>query len=342
MSVSRSRTAERLARLALIAAALLALALPTVSPSSASATSGDYGRIASATALRYCSDTRCSSQTTVPANASVQVWCWRDGGSYKGTPRWFRVRYGSDGWVSAADMNPQPSVPYCNSLKPNERLYAGQSLWSTNSAYRVVMQSDGNFVLYRGSSAYWASRTQASNAYVVMQGDGNLVVYNSAGTALWNSGTSNAGSNVVMQDDGNFVLYTGSTALFATSWHRTLGQTQASNTGVAGNCTWYAYERIKQAQGSYPRLWGDAHNWNDAAQQTGWLVRSSPGTHSIVVFERSSPTSVGHVAWVDGIQLRSDGLWIHIWEMNRTTLNQITNRWVKHTSGMSYIMDRTL
>jgi surface antigen len=228
-----------------------------------------------------------------------------------------------------------------NHLGAGETLSANQSLHSNNWSYTAAMQGDGNFVLYTPSGARWSSRTGGQNgASIVMQGDGNLVMYKN-GAVLWHTGTAGYnGASLAMQDDGNLVMYRNGAALWATSWHWTRGTTQASNTGAAGNCTWYAYERFKQFSGVYPSISGNAYAWNENAAARGWLVLNSPATQSVVVFEPGvqGASSLGHVAWVDFMQPRSDGTYIHVWEMNWKGLNIISDRWVKHVSGMSYIM----
>lgn len=231
-----------------------------------------------------------------------------------------------------------------NVLRAGESLGANQYLRSGNGAYTAAMQGDGNFVLYTPGGARWSTRTGGQNgAGIAMQGDGNLVMYRN-GAAIWHTGTAGyTGSQLVMQDDGNLVLYRGGTPLWATSWHWQRGQTQSSNTGVSGNCTWYAYERFRQFTGVYPYLSGvgDAYTWNETAAARGWLVLNSPATQSLVVFERGTggaSSTGGHVAWVDFMQARSDGTYVHVWEMNWRGLGVVSERWVKHIAGMSYIM----
>lgn len=56
---------------------------------------------------------------------------------------------------------------------------------------RAVMQTDGNFNLYNGSTGTWNSATWGNpNARLVMQDDGNLVVYSSDTRVLWSSAKS--------------------------------------------------------------------------------------------------------------------------------------------------------
>lgn len=95
-----------------------------------------------------------------------------------------------------------------NILAQNQTLTPGQSLIASGTPYQVVMQTDGNLVVYGNNGALWNSQTSGdTGAYAVMQGDGNLVVYGPGG-AIWNSHTSgNPGAYAIMQGDGNFVVY---------------------------------------------------------------------------------------------------------------------------------------
>jgi len=88
-------------------------------------------------------------------------------------------------------------------------LYAGQSVRSNNGQHRLVMQADGNLVLYHINKARFSTGTAGSGANrAVFQSDGNLVVYTAAGQAKWNSRTSgNYVARLVLQDDGNLVIY---------------------------------------------------------------------------------------------------------------------------------------
>jgi hypothetical protein len=94
-------------------------------------------------------------------------------------------------------------------LAPGERLNPGQSLFAGDGRYQLIMQTDGNLVLYQDGAARWYSNTRPSNSYAIMQTDGNLVVYDTTGRALWNSGTRGYDNAfLALQDDGNLVMYT--------------------------------------------------------------------------------------------------------------------------------------
>lgn len=101
----------------------------------------------------------------------------------------------------------------------NTSLYPGQSLLTPDHKYKLVLQRDGNLVIYSQSRAIWASGTNGKQAsQLSMQPDGNLVIYNTQGSALWSSGTSNNGqSRLVMQQDGNLVIYNTTRSTWSTN-----------------------------------------------------------------------------------------------------------------------------
>jgi len=97
----------------------------------------------------------------------------------------------------------------CGEMAANVSLAANQSLASCNGDYSLIMQGDGNLVLYQGSTPLWASNTPGSGAdKAIMQGDGNFVLYTSSGTPVWASNTAgNTGAYLSVQNDGNVVVY---------------------------------------------------------------------------------------------------------------------------------------
>jgi hypothetical protein len=118
-----------------------------------------------------------------------------------------------------------------DTLQPDQSLAADQRITSNNGRAFLIMQGDGNFVLYeswRGRDVpVWASGTNGhEGASTIMQGDGNLVVYTADGQALWDSGTwDNPGGHLVLQDDGNAVIYAqDGRALWASNTYRQSGR----------------------------------------------------------------------------------------------------------------------
>ncbi|MFB0830309.1 lectin [Brevibacillus laterosporus] len=102
-------------------------------------------------------------------------------------------------------------------LDPGEKLVRGQYLKSTNGEYQLVMQDDGNLVLYGRGRALWNSNTHGQAASnLIMQGDGNLVIYGYP-HAIWHSNThNNPGARLVVQNDGNVVIYLAQKAIWWT------------------------------------------------------------------------------------------------------------------------------
>lgn len=84
----------------------------------------------------------------------------------------------------------------------NSGLFYGQSIpegttiYSQNDGYRLILQDDGNLVLYNSENTpSFCTGTSGSGSgdFLAMQTDGNLVLYNSSDTALWDSGTQGTG-----------------------------------------------------------------------------------------------------------------------------------------------------
>lgn len=102
----------------------------------------------------------------------------------------------------------------CGTLTANQSLASNQSLVSCDGRFNLIMQGDGNLVLYEGSTVLWASNTVNSAATkATMQGDGNFVLYTASGSPVWASNTAgNSGAKIQLQNDGNLVIYSASGA----------------------------------------------------------------------------------------------------------------------------------
>lgn len=111
-------------------------------------------------------------------------------------------------WASSTQARPTP--PCAGQwLNSGERLNAGQSRTSCDGRFQLIMQGDGNLVLYQKRvGPVWESATQASGAFAVMQGDGNFVVYDGGGRSIWHTGSQGQGARLAVQSDSNLVIYT--------------------------------------------------------------------------------------------------------------------------------------
>ncbi|GLS17681.1 hypothetical protein GCM10007874_06960 [Labrys miyagiensis] len=98
-----------------------------------------------------------------------------------------------------------------NMLNPGQSLFTNQSLNSNDGRFTLILQTDGNLVLYRTQDhrALWATGTNGQDTHhAIMQGDGNFVLYHENNTAAWASGTNGKpGSYLILQNDGNLVIY---------------------------------------------------------------------------------------------------------------------------------------
>jgi LysM repeat protein len=93
-------------------------------------------------------------------------------------------------------------------LQNGEKLEVGQKLTSSNGAYEVVLQDDGNFVLYAGEKAVWSTKTNGQDVVrAEVQKDGNFVLY-TPDKPVWHTDTKGAKDvRLILQDDRNLVLY---------------------------------------------------------------------------------------------------------------------------------------
>ncbi|MEI6169996.1 MAG: S8 family serine peptidase [Candidatus Saccharibacteria bacterium] len=110
--------------------------------------------------------------------------------------------------INVGGATPPPVIVTPNYLSLNQALSINSSIVSPNGQYRLIMQGDGNLVLYSPNRATWWTSTQNTGANIfIVQGDSNMVVYSPV-RYVWASFTQNRGGKTLyMQDDGNLVLY---------------------------------------------------------------------------------------------------------------------------------------
>ncbi|MCC9310810.1 hypothetical protein LN042_27700 [Kitasatospora sp. RB6PN24] len=108
-----------------------------------------------------------------------------------------------------------PTKPAPVRIATGQAFGAGQRLTSGDTA--LTMQSDGNLVQYlvrpdcQNGPVLWASNTYGNpGAYAIMQSDGNFVVYRAGGAgALWSSGTWNQSGATASLDGGALRVHNG-------------------------------------------------------------------------------------------------------------------------------------
>jgi hypothetical protein len=75
-------------------------------------------------------------------------------------------------------------------LQANQMLGINQQLISNNGWLNLILQEDGNLVLYRTQvgQPLWASNTSGQPVHhLLMQADGNLVAYSLQDVAMWST-----------------------------------------------------------------------------------------------------------------------------------------------------------
>jgi len=81
-----------------------------------------------------------------------------------------------------------------------------QFLTSPNGLNRLIMQADGNLVLYNGGRALWATGTLGANRVLLMRTDGYATVYR-GNDAVWYTPTGgHPGSALAVTNDGNVIV----------------------------------------------------------------------------------------------------------------------------------------
>jgi lysozyme len=137
--------------------------------------------------------------------STYTLWQYTDAASVpgiSGTVDQSRFR-GSRGALTSVA---QPNVPA--SVSAPRALTAYQSLRSPNRQYRLVLQGDGNLVVFGMGHALWSSRTNGHpGARLALQPEGRAVVYSSSREQLWTSGNAQgSGAVLTIQDNGDLVL----------------------------------------------------------------------------------------------------------------------------------------
>lgn len=99
-----------------------------------------------------------------------------------------------------------------NILYQDQTLYFGDWM-NVKPGFRLIMQLDGNCVLYDSGNPVWDTKTSGNvDSSITMQRDGNLVVYKPGGVPIWASQTGGVGKGpfrLVLQQDRNLVIYDG-------------------------------------------------------------------------------------------------------------------------------------
>lgn len=92
-----------------------------------------------------------------------------------------------------------------NTLKPGEMLEVGDCLVSNNRKFKLILQKDGNLILFKGQNEIeWSSNTLTDSASSLKMGeDGNLMLNKKNLTSYWSTNNSPArGAELILNDEG--------------------------------------------------------------------------------------------------------------------------------------------
>ncbi|KWA10513.1 protease pro-enzyme activation domain-containing protein [Burkholderia territorii] len=295
------------------------------------------------TNLGFAAPTLYSAQATTPS--IFRDITYGSNGAYSAGSGWdFVTGWGTPVVTTLQSSICAPTTPiYGGIISEGTTLKPAQVVYSASQSHRLVMQNDGNLVLYNAASgaALWNSGTSGNaGAYAVFQTDGNFVVYSTSGKALWFSSTSSGshGQALVVQDDGNMVIYASSVPVFATAtstagmtnsssgpavWSGgvTLGSGQSLASGNGANVL------VMQGDGNLVLLRQGVPRWNSATYNHPGAYAAMQTDGNLVVY---SPAGVP--LWYSGTN-GNPGAATYIQDDGNLVIYAQAPRWNTNTSG---------
>jgi len=98
-----------------------------------------------------------------------------------------------------------------DTLRSGQKIHEGDYLRSKDGRFKLLMQGDGNLVIYGVNKVVWSSGTHGQGCTpfkLILRKNGNLIIRDKD-SRIWASDTSGKGSHpvsLVMQNDGNLVM----------------------------------------------------------------------------------------------------------------------------------------
>lgn len=181
---------------------------------------------------------------------------------------------------------------------------------------RLVLQSDGNFVIYhlsnggQSSQAVWATGTNGWAVRATMQADGNLVLLHPIGVCGWATGTNNTskeGASLILQDNGNAVICAKNGRIFWETRTRRLMLSQRDRLQV-GEILLPGQE-LQSLNGKYKfALQADTNFVLYEGTRPTWAIGISPGDVNRVEMQEDDNLVVyGSSVWATDTQRRASG-----------------------------------
>lgn len=103
-----------------------------------------------------------------------------------------------------------------------------------------------------------------------------------------------------------------------------------NNTYNQGECTYYAFDKVKEDGMMIERTWNDAEYWADRAEDDGYAVNDVPEEGSLMQTDRGE---IGHVAYIETVH--DDGSF-DVSEMNFIEAYEVSERTITTKEAADY------
>lgn len=177
--------------------------------------------------------------------------------------------------VAGLVVAPAPSALAADAgdrLYADEYLDVGDTLTSPNGSYILLVQSDGNVVIYsRAWQPVWSTGTSGTDNWLLFDAYDGLEVYSSTDQLLWRAGPPNMYmTHVGLQDDGNLVMF--NVADGRPAWSRTTGPITSVPPRPAPAAPTYRGDRIGPGGGLTTNQFLAVGGWSAVLQADGNFV----------------------------------------------------------------------
>lgn len=260
-----------------------------------------------------------------PGGTTFTLLCqWQGGTSVNGNATWDDVTFANG--VTGAITDFYTTTPSWNSYAPGTGA-CGSAQPTIHSLGGVDMQHACNVQYGNGRTAV---ATNVNSAYS----------WQCVGPGV-SGGIDVTAECAVQYGNGAVADVTNPNSAWSWYCHWSIGRMLSSNSGVAGQCVWWALNEFHQYNGLYPDTIAPGNNGNAMylaanAAYNGWTVSSTPRANSIAVFPPwvDLATGEGHVAWVTGVS----GSYITISEMDAPNPYVTDTRTLIPASSVRYIL----
>ena len=131
-----------------------------------------------------------------------------------------KIKYINDHKLEILAINESSLIFKDNILKVESKLKPGSRLYSRNKKYSLILQDDGNLVIYRFlSEPIWHTNTGGRKVTTLyLDKKGNLTLKDKSNKIHWSSNsTGHKDSYLILQDDGNLVIYSQNKPIWASN-----------------------------------------------------------------------------------------------------------------------------